>query len=200
MGWLVVLVILLLLVFLPIRLAIGYEDGSAFAWLHIGPVHFSIYPRKKIKSDSKKSVTRTKSGSFASYETENKNKKQSSPADFWAIVRIFLDMLGDFRRKLTISDMRLHIVLAGSDPCDVAVNYGRVWSAVGNLMPRIERHFAVKRRDINVSCDFLAEKSLFDARLVISISLGDILSLGIYHGVRILRKYLKIMKNSKAVQ
>lgn len=60
------------------------------------------------------------------------------------MVKVALNFLGDFRRKLRVNRLELKLILAGGDPCDLAVNYGRAWTAVGNLMPQLERLFVIK--------------------------------------------------------
>ena len=67
--------------------------------------------------------------------------------------------------------------MAADDPCDLAVNYGRAWAAVGNLMPRLERVFVIQKRNIDVECDFTADKTRVLARLDLTITLGRMLGL-----------------------
>ena len=50
---------------------------------------------------------------------------------------------------ITIGEaMRLKVVLAGGDPCDLSLNYGRAWIALGNIMPHLERYFVIKKRTL----------------------------------------------------
>ena len=200
MGWLIAIAILLLLGFLPICFSAVYDTHGAFARLYIGPVHISLYPRKPKNSGKKKVNNGEKlGGSFESYETRNK-KTESSLSDFFAVGQIILDLLGDFKQKLKIKDLKLHAVLAGGDPCELALKYGRAWATLGNLVPLLEKHFVIKNRELDISCDFLAGTTYVDAKINLCLSLRDMLSLGIYHGMRVLRKYFKIMNKSKAVQ
>ena len=93
--------------------------------------------------------------------------------------------------------LELKLVMAADDPCDLAVNYGRTWAAVGNLFPLLERIFVIKRRNVEVECDFTATQTLITARMDLTITLGRILSLGVRYGIRALREYLQIMKLRK---
>ena len=108
-----------------------------------------------------------------------------------------MELLGDFRRKLRIKRLELRLIMAGDDPSNLAMNYGKAWAALGNLIPQLERVFVIKKRDVEVECDFTSNKTLIYARLDLTIILGRLLSLGVYHGVRILRQYLTIMKTRK---
>ena len=89
------------------------------------------------------------------------------------------------------------MIMAADDPCDLAVNYGKAWAALGNLMPQLERVFVIQKREVEVECDFTASKTLIFARLDLTITFGRLLAIVIYHGIRILRQYLNIMKTRK---
>ena len=90
-------------------------------------------------------------------EKKPKAEKGGSLLDFLPLVKIALDFLGDFRRKLRLDNLYLRLILAGSDPCDLAVNYGRAWAALGNLMPQLEKWFVIK----NIKLFFKKQELLF---------------------------------------
>ena len=114
-------------------------------------------------------------------------------------MKIALDFLGDFRRKLRVNRLVLRLTLAGDDPCDLAVNYGRAWAAVGNLLAALERAFVIQKRDVEVQCDFLGEETKVVFAMDLTITLGRVLGLLVKYGIRAVTILLK-MKNQKAVQ
>ena len=105
--------------------------------------------------------------------------------------------MGDFRRKLRVEELYLRLILAASDPCDLAVNYGRAWAAVGNLMPQLERLFVLRKRDVEVECDFTASETVIFARLELTITVGRLLAAVFKFAFRALIQFLKIMKYRK---
>ena len=107
-----------------------------------------------------------------------------------------LDLLGDFRRKLRIDNLYLRLILASADPCDLAVNYGKTWAAVGNLMPVLEKCFVIQKRDVQVQCDFTASETLVIARADITITLGRLVALVAVYGFRGLKEFL-ILRNKR---
>ena len=133
----------------------------------------------------------------AENKKDEKKEKGGSLLDFLPLVRVALDLLGDFRRKLRLDRLELKLIMAADDPCDLAINYGRAWAALGNLFPLLERAFVIKKRDIEVECDFTVSETLIIARLDITITLGRIIALVVRYGIRALREYLKIMKLRK---
>lgn len=125
---------------------------------------------------------------------EKKAKKGGAVTDFLPLVRIVLELLHSFRRKLRARRLELKIILGGDDPCDLAVAYGRAWAALGNLMPQLERFLRIDKRDMQVECDFTAETTVVTARMDLSISLGRLLGLGGVYGFRLLKGFYKIRK------
>ena len=83
------------------------------------------------------------------------------------------------------------------DPCDLAINYGRAWAAVGNLMPRLERVLVIKKQDIDVECDFTASQTTICARLDLTITLGRILAIAVVYGFRAVVEFIKINNKRK---
>ena len=81
-------------------------------------------------------------------------------------------------------------------PCDLAVNYGKTWTAVGNLIPALERWFVIKKRDVEVECDFTASETKVIARLEITITLGRLLSLVAVYAVRGLKEFF-VFRNKR---
>ncbi len=117
--------------------------------------------------------------------------------DFLPLVKTGLHFLGDFRRKLRVKRLDLKLIMAGGDPGNLALNYGRAWAAVGNLMPQLERWFVIGKRNVEVECDFTGTETKVDARLDISITLGRLVALTVSYGLRVLKEYLSIQKKRK---
>ena len=214
MGWLIALGVVLLLAVLPVGVRIRYDSRGIAVRIIAGPVKITLLPRPNKKKKEKKKKEKKKNKSTAGdapQEEENLPKPPQPPKDpkepkketggslldFLPLVKIVLDFLGDFRRKLRLDDFYLRLILAGDDPCDLAVNYGRAWAAVGNLMPQLEKWFVIKKRDIEVECDFEASEVLVIARLDLTITLGRLLSAAVKFAVRALIEYLKLKKKRK---
>ena len=123
--------------------------------------------------------------------------KGGSIQDFLPLVDLVLDFLSDFGRKLRVNHLQMKLILAGSDPDVLAANYGRGWAILGNLIPLLENAFIIKRRDLEVECDFLGDKTTITARLDITITIGRLFFLLIVRGIPIFRELLKQMKTRK---
>lgn len=195
MGWLIALCILIVLTFLPIGVSCLFDGNGPFVRLIAGPVRFTVYPGKKGKK--KRSEEDAEKESASENQKKGEKKKGGSIKEFQPLIKLVLDLLIDFRRKLRVDRLELKVVLAGDDPCDLALNYGKAWSALGDLMPQLENLFVIKNRDLEVECDFTSDQTLIFARLDLTITIGRIVSLSVWHGFRLLREYMKIINQRK---
>lgn len=203
MGWLIALAVMVGLFSIPLGVSVRYnEDGMQFKIL-AGWIPFSLPKGKKTEKKPKK---KTKKEKKTEKKTDHKpktpsqkepEKKGGSILDFLPFVEIGLNLLGDFRRKLRVRRLEMKLVLAGDDPCDVAVNYGRAWTALGNLMPLLERMFVIKKRNLEVGCDFESTETRISARVDVTITPGGALKIVLYHGLRALKAYMNLKKIRK---
>ena len=208
MGWLIFLAILIGLGCVPLGVRLRYDEDGPLAAVLLGRLPIVLYPLpgwlKKLTSREKKDGEKK--------PKKEKPKKEKPPKDtvgegpqggswkkFLPLVRMGLHFLGDFRRKLRVNRLVLRLTLAGDDPCDLAVNYGRAWAAVGNLLAALERAFVIQKRDVEVQCDFLGEETKVVFAMDLTITLGRVLGLLVKYGIRAVTILLK-MKNQKAVQ
>ena len=105
-----------------------------------------------------------------------------------------LDFLGSLRRKLRLNELTFVLTMAGDDPADLAKNYGRAWAALGNLMPLIDRAFVIKKRNLDIRCDFCGEETTVSFAVDLTITVGRIVSLLVVYGIRMLKQFLSLKK------
>ena len=212
MGWLITLGILVILAVLPLGVSAIYDEDGALVRIIAGPLKLKVFPRpKKEKKPQKEKKAKKETKPVSGQPKEPKQpakpeqtartpekKKSGGPiTDFLPLVNVVLKFLDGFRRKLRVNVLELKLIMAADDPCDLAVNYGRAWAAVGNLMPQLERVFVIQRRNIEVECDFTADKTRVLARLDLTITLGRLLGLVFVLIGRALVELIKIVMKRK---
>ena len=203
MGWLIALGVLVLIAIIPVGASIFYDEDGFRAFVIAGPFRIPVFPIKKKEKKEKKEKPKkevkkkTRETSPAKANPKEKKAKGGSLLDFLPVLDKILDFLSAFRRKLRVPHLELKLILGGGDPSDVAYNYGRGWVVLGNLMPLLDSVLYIKKRDLEVECDFLAEKTTVVARFDISITIGRLLSLVIVQGVPVLYKLLKVLNKRK---
>ena len=193
MGWLIALGVLLLLAVMPLGVRFLFDSDGPLLYILAGPLRF------KVSSSNKKKPKKEKPGKQVKKTTGKTvpKKKGGSLSDFMPLVRMALDFLGDFRRKLRVRRLELNLVLGGGDPCDLAVNYGKTWAALGNLWPRLEQIFVIKKRDVEIQCDFEASQTLVTACVEVTITLGRLIGLVTVYGIRAIKEYMKLQNIRK---
>ena len=206
MGIWITAAFLLALAILPLGIRVRYNEAGFLLRVIAGPLKITVFPRKKKpkkqkakqkKQNAEKSPESTDSGDNPPQPPKplpEPKEKGGSLTRFLPLVRLGLKFLGDFRRKLRVDNLCLRLILAGDDPCDLAVNYGRVWAAASNLLPQLERLFVIKKRDIQVECDFTAEEISVIAHVDITITLGRLLTLAVVYGIRVLFEFLSMKR------
>lgn len=204
MGWIITFACFFLLAILPLGASVLYDENGICVRIIAGPCKITVFPlpkwlKKSSKPKPKEKKTDSKNSNQPAKEKTEKEKqtKGGSWKDFIPFVKLAVDFLGDFRRKLRLNHLEMKLILAGSDPCDVAVNYGRAWAALANLLPRLERVFVIGKRDLEVECDFTSSETLVTARLDISITLGRLIALVVVYGIRGLKVFLQFKKKRK---
>jgi len=202
MGWWITLTCLVLIAILPLGVNLQYDSDGPLVMLILGPVRLTLFPASKTKEKRPKKKPaekeKPKQQKLPRGVKQVKNeKKGGSITDFFPLVRTALEFLGAFRRKLRVNFLELKIVMAGGDPCNLAVNYGKAWAAVGNLQPQLERIFVIKKRKIDVECDFTGSKTTVYAHLDFTITLGRLIALAVHYGVRVLKEFIQIKNKRK---
>lgn len=207
MGWLITAAVLILIGFIRLAFYARYDADGPLVQLILGPVKLTLVPGKK---QDKKKEKKEKDQRKADASKEDKlptdpppvakpKKKKSggSLADFLPLVKVVLDFLGEFLTRIRFQRLYLKLILAGDDPCDLAVNYGRAWAVLGDLVPALDNALHIKKRDLRIECDFEAEQTLVNAEAHITITLGRTLHLLLRYGYRAVKEYINLTNKRK---
>ena len=191
----ILLGILILLLIIPLGVSVKYNADGPLVRILAGPLKITVFPRPKKEKKKKKpekekakpAVTEVPPAedpippapaprSSVASEPKKKEKKEQggSWTDFLPLVKVALDFLTGLRRRLRVNVLEL-----------------------GNLMPQLDRFFVIRKRDVEVECDFTASKTLVIARLDITLTLGRLLALVVVIAFRALVIFLQIKKKRK---
>lgn len=200
MGWLITISVFVLIGCLPMHVIAAYDWEGPVVKLGLGFLRFSIVPPKNRSHKKKKKPVKEKKKQAVQAVQEKKAespKSKMSLHDLLPFIHLGLDFLGNLKRKLIVKNLRVHCVLAGGDPADLAIHYGRAWIALGNLMPRLEQFLHIRKRNLCVECDFTDTKTKVDAYLDISLTIGRALGLILGYAFRAASLYLRMIKLRK---
>ena len=165
-----IIAVLAILAMTRFGVVIGY-DGGVSVKARAAFLKFAIFPseRKAKIGPSRKAKVRK--------ETE-KGKKASAKKpleSFFQAVPYVTESAGRLRRKLTVNDLTLDILIGSPDPFDAAVLYGRTSAAVGAVLPVLENALRIKKRQIAVNVDFDAKETNIIFSVDLSLALWEIL-------------------------
>ena len=197
MGWMIALGVLILIAIIPVGISAFYDEEGPRAAVYVGPIRFTVFPAEKKEKPQKEKKLKKNAAEKTSGKKSEKKKTGGSIHDFLPIVDMVLDFLAAFGRKLRVKKLQIKLILAGGDPSDLAVNYGRGWAVLGNIVPLLEKAFIIKKKDLEVECDFLADSTTIIAQVDLSITVGRIVSLLTVQGIPVIRELLRLMKIRK---
>lgn len=216
-GLMIFLGICFLIGMIPLGVSVVYDEDGTVVRVIAGPLKLLVFPRPK---KAKKETPPKPAAEEAKKEQKAKKSKQTddipdgppdgapskklpkpkqggSMLDFIPLVDVAVDMLSGLGRRLRVNTLQLRLTMAGDDPCDLAVNYGKAQAAGAALLAQLDRFLVIKHQDVEIQCDFVADEMKILARLDLTITIGRILSLGVVYGFRGLITFLKINKQRK---
>lgn len=212
MGWLIALGLLFLIAVFPVGVKVRYDSNGFYLGLVLGFLRIKLFPMKR-KSKKKKekpkpetearkpeeepATSQPEEKPAPSQPEENPGQRGGSLTDFLPIARLALDFLNHFRRMLCVDHLQLKLILAGDDPCDLAVNYGRAWAALGNFLPMLERVVHIRKRDCEVECDFTAQQTLVIAQAEMTLRIWQAVTLMSVYGFGFIKELLILKKKRK---
>ena len=142
MWILIVLAVLCGLLLCSIQIIANYDSTGARVAIRYGLLIWTLYPAPENKSGSKKKKT-TK-------EQKKEDNAEQKTLEITKVIRILkmaLEPLDRLRRQIRINKLDLKLILANDDPCDLAVQYGRVWAVAADLQALLNRVFKVKKQN-----------------------------------------------------
>lgn len=207
MTLLVIFAVLFLIGCIPVGVDARQDGDGLRVKAKIWFFSLQLIPKKSKKKKKKKKKTGKKKKTAESAEEKPKEKftlKGNEELIDLGVDSLFelLDILSDissrFERKLRLKELTIHVTVCGKDPAKTAINYGRAWAVIGALTPKLEQHFAIKKRDIQPILDYNTNEMKLEGRLILSITVGRIfrivmrllgrsLKLGTGAGIRYLR-------------
>lgn len=205
-GWLIFFGILGLIAMIPVGALVCYDAQGFRASVIAGALKIQLFPRKKA-GDKPKKEKKQKPDPKPAEEPLPEGKPEGAPSkdlgkpddggsllDFLPLLDVALDMLASLVGRLRVNELRLRLTLAGDDPCDLAVNYGRAQAAGAALMAKLNEWLVIKKQDVGIACDFTADETKIVARVDLTITVGRTVGWAVRYGIRALTTFLKIKK------
>ena len=195
--WMIVLLVLAVLDFIGCIL-VGVDagfDGELRLSLKIGFIRVHILPSKPKKpKKQKKKQPAAKKPAQKPAAAPKKPLFSGDPKELRALLQLGVQTLGDLRRKLRVEVLTLFVYFGGGDdPAKNAIAYGRAWAVIGSITPLLDQLFVIQKRRIEPRFAPQEDKLRVEGRIVLTITIGRALALGIRAGLG----FLRIVSNKK---
>ena len=196
-----ILAVLLALLVLPVGVRVCYDVSGLRICLLAGPIRWQLLPAKskwwfKRRTKDKPAPPARPAGKPAG------KPKPAHKGGAWSNLKpylpVFRNLLLGLRRRLLVRRLEFWVKLGGDDPCDLAIRYGRAWACLGALQPLLDRALRIRRKVIQVYCDFAAEDTEAGLRVDLVLCPARLLGLLLRQGPALLRIYEE-QKIKKAV-
>ena len=197
-----VLLVLWLLCQIRIGIRVDYSEAGLLVIAKAGPYSVPVYPAKEKPQKTRKVKT-------AKQPEQSVEKTKRSVRDTVAVVRKFVPLVGQaagrLQRKIRIDWLKFHVIWANADPASAAIGYGAGNALLGFLWPVLDNNFKIKEHDLRVDVDFARTVPAVTLSARATLTIGQCFSMGIRLGIRALKIYLGIRRESqqnteKAVQ
>ncbi len=213
------LVLLLLILLLPARVRVMLRQEKFFLWVGLGPFRLRLLPWKEKKPKKQKKPEKpeeakpqkretppspppqaARPGEAAGPAPQIRKEKESTPASggmekldipyIMDLIHLGLSAMEQFRRALRVDRFLLDCAIATGDAAKTAMAYGAAAAGVGMFLPLLEENLRVRKKDIQVICDFEGTESQIFLEVQVSALVFQLLIIGI----KVLRGFLRLRK------
>ena len=213
------LVLLLLVLLLPARVRVMLRQEKFFLWVGLGPFRLRLLPWKEKKPKKQKKSEKPEEakpqdrepppspppqaerpGGAARPAPQIRKEKESTPVSggmekldipyIMDLIHLGLSAMGQFRRALQVDRFLLDCAIATGDAAKTAMAYGAAAAGVGMFLPLLEENLRVRKKDIQVICDFEGTESQIFLEVQVSALVFQLLIIGI----KVLREFLRLRK------
>lgn len=195
-----VLLIVLAVLWLLSRIRVGGQISYGQAGLHVtavvGLFKLQILPTKPKKEKKKKEKP-------AVAEKHNQTLIEAKPGTLSRLMKLLPivgQACGALKRKIRIDNLELELIWGGSDPAAIALGYGQANAALGMLWPILDHNFKVKRHSFQIELDYNRREPAVEAQAAVTLTVGQMLSLGTRYGVKALMTWIRSGKTPRKKQ
>lgn len=175
------LLALLVLLLWTVRLGVlaGYGQDGPWVQLRVGPKTLPVYPVKK--PPGKKGKKPRKPRKEKAGPPPQRDLGGLLPLA-WDLLPLVAETAGRFRRRLRIDTLTLRLTWAEEDPADAGIHYGWVWGLTEALLAFLEARFTIKKKEVSLDVDFLADQPRLLVRAGLSITPAQLLAVALPAG------------------
>lgn len=196
---LVILAVLWLISLIRIGGRVRYGQAGLFVTALAGPLKLQLLPAKPKKKKKQKKEKKPVEPP-AQAEKHKKEPKPGQPGTLSRLMKLLPvvgQACGSLKRKIRIDDLELELIWGGTDAAAAALGYGRANAALGMIWPLFANNFKVKRHSFQIGMDYGAAQPMVELQAAVTMTVGQIVTLGVHYGVKALVVWIKSGKSAR---
>jgi hypothetical protein len=216
-------IVLLLILVGQIRLGgrVEYSQEGVTAWIRICGISKQLFPKltltrsqeekaaekkrkKEEKARRKKEAKAKKSSQKKEKTPKTEEKTEKRPGGSLELVRgllpVIIQALGALKKRIRIDRLIVHYVAGGTDAAQVAISYGKLSAGAAGIVALLNNNFKVKRQEVTMDVNFLAESPTIYLDAGLSLTVGQILYLAVRYGIASLKVFLRQRRKQNSPQ
>ena len=187
--------LLILILWTPVRVRAAYDQGDLTVKLRFGPVKLQIFPRpERVEKPEKKPESQPKK---KKEKPEKPKAKINREQIFYAVEKlppIFGRALRRTGGSIRVQPLKVYLLVAGYDPADTAVLYGRLEAALAAGLPLLRRVIRIKEEDIRLYVDFTEREMDCIAEVGVALRPWRLVTMGVRALASLIKWYLGFRK------
>lgn len=179
MWWIIPVAIVALIGFiacLPVGLRVIYDKEGLIVKLLVGIIPFKLNLTEINEMQMRRRLKIKQQLEENPDHDPRIIKPNGTLREFFPLLDLYLQLLFNEKYKLRVKLLQLKLTMAGDDPFDVAMNSGKAWAIMNGLLPQLERFFNIRKKELDVACDFLAEETMIYARADLLMPLAKLIA------------------------
>lgn len=184
---LIVCALLLFVLLIPLHVILSYNESGFSVLLRV------LFVQLKFPNKKKKTLKNTKVS-----ESGKPKKRGGDYKQLLALARHAVHAAGKLLKAITIHNLQMDFTVATDDPFKTAMIFGGSGAGVGILLPYLESHFSIKKKQINVQADFEETEMKVSALADCKILVAQLLAIGLCFAYNFLKEQMmNASKNRK---
>lgn len=173
--------------------AAEYAEDGLTVKVKAAAFWFTVYP--KPEKEKRPAGKKKKEKAPAQQAAQPAGKKKGGTLGLiLELIPVVTEAVGVLLRRIRMDLLVLRLTWAAEDPAAAAVGYGAANAAMGAIYHPLDRAFRIKKSDIDISVDFDRTKPEVYGKAILTITVGQIVTLALHYGYRALRIWMKRRK------
>ena len=196
-----ILILLLVALLIPVYIRISYEQGELRVSVKYAKFSIPVIPKAEQEPQTEAAQERTDQPEQQEVKSKEKSgiNREQVVYTIDTLPPILLKTLRRFGRRIRLEPLKVHVLVAASDPADTAILYGKLHGFLAAFLPPLHRSITIREQDIQLFPDFSEESMDYIADIGIGMRPGSALLIILCALGGVLKWYIGFRKRATKV-